>query len=164
MWRRLLTGQRAADELLDGRAYVSAAAMLLAYGRRIAFHYLWKWSWAILLAAGAAGAAVWAAVTYAPTGAERVAAVLASAAGFLGVSWVGARATLGRALQQAESALWDAEVTAAIGKAATMTPQKLTRRSRLATSAAQGRRDDDVGLEPDDDPERRGEPLEAGAH
>ena len=46
MWRRLLTGQQAADrQLLDGRAYVGAAARLLANGRRLVFHYLWKWSW-----------------------------------------------------------------------------------------------------------------------
>jgi hypothetical protein len=124
LWRRLLTGEQAAGELLDGRAYVGAAASLLANSRRIAFHYLWKWSWAILLAAGATTAAVWAAVSYAPAGTDRVAAVLVAAAGFLGVSWAGVRATLGTALQQAESALWEAEVVAAIGKAATIIPEK----------------------------------------
>jgi hypothetical protein len=124
LWRRLLTGEQAAGHLLDGRAYAGAAASLLANSRRIAFHYLWKWSWAILLAAGAAAAAIWAAVTYAPAGTDRVAAVLVSAAGFLGVSWAGAKATLGTALRQAETAIWAAEVAAAIGKAATITPEK----------------------------------------
>jgi hypothetical protein len=124
LWRRLLTGEQAADKLLDGRAYVGAAAGLLANSRRIAFHYLWKWSWAILLVAGAAAAAVLAAVTYAPSGTDRMAAVLVSAAGFLGVSWTGARATLGTALRQAESAMWEAEVVAAIGRAATTIPTK----------------------------------------
>jgi hypothetical protein len=124
MWRRLLAGQQAADQLLDGRAYVGAAASLLANGRRIAFRYLWKWLWAILLAAGVAAAATWAAVTYAPAGTDRVTAVLVSAAGFLGVSWAGVRATLGRALRQAESAMWEAEVVAAIGTAATITPKR----------------------------------------
>jgi hypothetical protein len=38
------------------------------------------------------------------------------------VSWAGVRATLGRALLTAETAIWDAEVIAAIGKAATITP------------------------------------------
>jgi hypothetical protein len=37
VWRRLLTGQQAADQLLDGRAYAGAAASLLANGRRLAF-------------------------------------------------------------------------------------------------------------------------------
>ena len=60
----------------------------------------------------------------APAGTARLTAVLFSAAGFLGVSWAGVRATLGRALQQAESALWKAEVLSAIGKAATIIPKK----------------------------------------
>jgi hypothetical protein len=123
MWRRLLTGEQAADQLLDGRAYVGAAARLLANARRLAFRYLWKWLWAVLLAVGAVGTSVWAALTYAPAGTARVAAVLVSAAGFLGVSWAGIHATLGRALRQAESAIWQAEVVAAIGKAATITPK-----------------------------------------
>jgi hypothetical protein len=124
MWRRLLTGEQAAEQLLDARAYVGAAANLLSSARRIAFHYLWKWSWAILLAGGLFAAALWAAVTYAPTGTARLTAVLFSAAGFLGVSWAGVRATLGCAMRQAESALWNAEVLSAIGRAATIIPRK----------------------------------------
>jgi hypothetical protein len=122
LWRRLLTGEQAADQLLDGRAYAGAAARLLANGRRIVFHYLWKWSWAILLTSGAAAAVIWAAVTYAPAGTDRLTAVLVSVVGFLSVSWAGVRATLGRALLTAETAIWEAEVIAAIGKAATITP------------------------------------------
>jgi hypothetical protein len=124
LWRRLLAGQQAADQLLDGRAYVGAAASLLANGRRLAFYYMWKWSWAILIALGAVGGAIWAALTYAPAGTDRVIAVLISAAGFLGLSWAGVRATLGRAVRQAEHAMWEAEVVAAIGKAATIGPEK----------------------------------------
>jgi hypothetical protein len=124
LWRRLLTGQQAADQLLDGRAYVGAAASLLANGRLLAFRYMWKWSWAILIAVVAVGAAIWAALTYAPAGTDRVIAVLVSAAGFLGLSWAGVRATLGRAVRQAEHAMWEAEVVAAIGKAATIGPKK----------------------------------------
>jgi hypothetical protein len=124
VWRRLLTGQQEAGQLLDGRAYVGAAASLLANGRRLAFHYVWKWSWAILAAVVAAGAAVWAALTYAPSGTDRVVAVLVSAAGFASLSWAGVRATLGRAVRQAEHAMWDAEVVAAIGKAATIVPDR----------------------------------------
>jgi len=80
-------GQQAADQLLDGRAYVGAAASLLANGRRLAFRYAWKWSWAILAAAAAVAAAIWAALTYAPSGTDRVVAVLVSAAGFASLSW-----------------------------------------------------------------------------
>jgi hypothetical protein len=123
VWRRLLTGEQAADQLLDRRAYVGAAASLLANGRSLAFRFLWKWLWAILLVAAGAGASVWFAAIYAPAGTGRVAAILVSAAGFLGVSWAGIRATLGRAMRQAESAMWEAEVVAAIGRAATIVPK-----------------------------------------
>jgi hypothetical protein len=109
--------------LLDAGAYVGAAANLLANARRIVFHYLWKWLWAIVLAVAALTAAVWAAVTYAPAGTARVTAILVSVAGFLGVSWTGIRATLGQALGQAENAMWEAEVVAAIGRAATIIPK-----------------------------------------
>lgn len=40
----------------------------------------------------------------------------------LGASWLGVRATLGRALRQAEGALWEAEVAAAIAEAAAVRP------------------------------------------
>ena len=133
VWRRLLTGQQAADQLLDGRAYVGAAASLLANGRRLAFHYVWKWSWAILTAAAAVAATVWAALTYAPSGTDRVVAVLLSAAGFASLSWAGVRATLGRAVRQAEHAMWDAEVVAAIGKAATIVPDHNEARARCVS-------------------------------
>jgi hypothetical protein len=159
LWRRLLTGEQAADQLLDERAYESAGAMLLANARRLAFHYLWKWAWAILLATAAAGAAVWAAVTYAPAGAERTSAVLFSAASFLGISWVGARATFGRALRQAESALWQAEVAAAIGKAATLTPTNGKKRTELAAPAARSEHDNASRPATDEDPASSGHPL-----
>jgi hypothetical protein len=73
VWRRLLTGEQPADHLLDAKAYVSAAAHLLGKARRLTFHYLWKWSWAIVPALAAVGTAVWASVTYAPAGTGRVA-------------------------------------------------------------------------------------------
>jgi hypothetical protein len=123
IWRRLLTGEQRPEQLLDRQAYIGAATKLLAAAWRIGLHYLWKWSWAIVLVAGASGAAVWAALTYAPGPTSRVATVVVSAAGFLGVSWLSVRATLGRALRQAEGALWETEVTAAIAKAAATTPK-----------------------------------------
>lgn len=123
VWRRLLTGEQSPDQLLDRQAYIGAAAKLLAAGRRMGLHYLWKWSWSILLAAVAAGVVVWAALAYAPGTASRITTVALSAGGFVGLSWLGVRATLGRAIRQAESALWEAEVTAAAAKAAATTPE-----------------------------------------
>lgn len=97
IWRRLLAGGQRPDQLLDRKAYIGAAARLLAAARRIALYYLQKWSWPILLAAGIVGAAIWAALTYAPEGTSRITTVVISAAGFLGISWLSVRATLGSA-------------------------------------------------------------------
>src|SRR5450756_222864 len=129
IWRRLLTGEQQPDQLLDRQAYIGAATKLLVAGWHIGLRYLWKWSWSILLAAAAVGAAVWTALAYAPDSTNRAATVVVSAAGFLGISWLSVWATLGRALRQTESALWEAEVAAAIAKAATTTPKKLRQRA-----------------------------------
>lgn len=66
IWRRLLTGEQRPYELLDSQAYVGAAIRLLGAAWRVGRHHLWRWSWAIVLAAGAVGAAVWAPLAYAP--------------------------------------------------------------------------------------------------
>jgi hypothetical protein len=121
IWRRLLTGEQRPEELLDSQAYVGAAIGLLGAAWRVGRHYLLKWAWAVVLLVAVAGAAVWAPLFYAPAGTSRVAAVVVPAAGVLGISWLGVRATLGRALRQAEGALWQAEVTAAIAKVAATT-------------------------------------------
>lgn len=66
VWRRLLTGEQRPEQLLDRQAYIGAATKLLTAALHIGLHYLWKWSWSVFLAAGAVGAAVWAALTYGP--------------------------------------------------------------------------------------------------
>jgi hypothetical protein len=132
IWRRLLTGEQRPDQLLDRQAYIGAATKLLGTAWRIGIHYAWRWSWSIVLAGSAVAAIAWVALTYAPGGTSRAAAAVVSAAGFLGVSWLSVRATLGRALRQAESALWEAEVTAAIARAATTTPKSRPRRATPA--------------------------------
>jgi hypothetical protein len=74
----------------------------------------------LLLAA--TGAAIWAALTYAPAGAGRVVTVLVSAGAAIGLSWRGVGATLGKALDRVEAELWASEVTAAAQRAATYAP------------------------------------------
>lgn len=122
MWRRLLAGDVAGKALLESDDYVAAGERLLQSGRKIAGRFLVRW-WPDLLAIAVVTAvALWAAVMYAPAGSTRVAAVLVSAAGALGVSWKTVSATLGKALTQAEASLWDSEVVVAIGQAATIHP------------------------------------------
>lgn len=122
LWRRLLTGDKDPMQLLGAPDYVAAAEGLLQRGRQIARHFLWRWWPVIALFAAGTAAAIWAAVTYAPAGSGRLAAVLISAAAAAGLSWKGLGATLGKALDKTQPALWDSEVNAAINRAATLGP------------------------------------------
>jgi hypothetical protein len=122
LWRRLLTGDKDPMQLLGAQEYVAAAEGLLQSGRQIARHFLWRWWPVIAVFAGGTAAAIWAAVTYAPAGSGRLTAVLISAAAAAGLSWKGLGATLGKALDKTQSALWDSEVNAAINRAAIIGP------------------------------------------
>lgn len=122
IWRRLMAGEVAGKTLLRSDDYVAAGERLLRSGRKIAGRFIIRWWPGLLAIAVVTAAALWAAVTYAPAGSTRVAAVLVSAAGALGVSWKTVSATLGKALNQAEASLWDSEVIVAIGQAATIHP------------------------------------------
>ncbi|OIQ94688.1 hypothetical protein GALL_233460 [mine drainage metagenome] len=122
MWRRLLTGEKAAETLPDAKAYRDAATEMLRNTRRMFFRFLWKWSLIALIAVAAAAGAIMLSVTHAPAGTDRLTSVVISVAGFLGVSWTGIAATFGRVMRKAEQSLWEAEVEAAIGRAATVQP------------------------------------------
>jgi hypothetical protein len=124
MWRRLLTGEKDPVQLLGSTDYVAAGEQLLQRGRQIARHFLWHWWPVITVFIALTAAAIWAAVTYAPAGSSRVAAVLVSATAAIGLSWKGVGATLGKALDKAETALWDSEVDAATARAATLLPPR----------------------------------------
>lgn len=117
-----MAGEVAGKTLLRSDDYVAAGERLLRSGRKIAGRFIIRWWPGLLAIAVVTAAALWAAVTYAPAGSTRVAAVLVSAAGALGVSWKTVSATLGKALNQAEASLWDSEVIVAIGQAATIHP------------------------------------------
>lgn len=124
MWRRLLTGEKDPVQLLGSDDYVAAGEQLLQRGRQIARHFLLHWWPVITVFTALTAAAIWTAVTYAPAGSSRVAAVLVSATAAIGLSWKGIGATLGKALDKAETALWDSEVDAATARAATLTPPR----------------------------------------
>jgi hypothetical protein len=128
MWRRLLAGEKDPNSLLGPHDYVAAAHGLLRRARAIAWRFLCAWWFAVLLVLLVAAAGIWAAVTYAPTGTDRVVAVLVSVAGALGVSWKGVGASLGQTLRRVEAALWAAEVDEALGRAATVLPGRPRRR------------------------------------
>jgi len=126
MWRRLLAGEKDPTTLLRPDDYVEAAERLVVGIRKIAGHFLWSWIYPIIVFAALVGISVWVAVAFAPAGSARVAAVLVSAAGALGLSWKGVEGTLGKAVSQAESVLWNAEVSTGVVKAATILPPTRT--------------------------------------
>jgi hypothetical protein len=132
VWRRLLAGEKDPSQLLQSDDYVKAGEFLLKHGRQIVLHYLRRYWLVPVLIFVAVVSAAWAAISFAPAGAARVTAVVFSAAAALGL-WRGLAATLGKALDKAESALWDSEVRAATGRAATITPA-----SRATTQAPPG--------------------------
>jgi hypothetical protein len=122
MWRRLLSGEKEPMQLLGPDDYVAAGERLLQRGRQITRRFLRK-RWPVIVAFIAATAgAILLALTYAPAGSGRLAAVLVSAAAALGLSWKGVGATLGKALSQAEASLWASEVDVATGRTATILP------------------------------------------
>jgi hypothetical protein len=122
LWRRLLSGEMEPVQLLGPEDYVEAGERLLQRGLEITARYVRRW-WPVITAfITATGAAIWTAVTYAPAGTDRVTAVIVSAAAALGVSWKGLGATLGKALNQTENALWASEVNVAVQNAATILP------------------------------------------
>ena len=109
-------------QLLSSQDYIAAGERLLQRGLGITGRYLRSW-WPAIAAFGiATGAVIWAAVTYAPAGTDRVTAVIVSSAAALGLSWKGLGATLGKALTQAEATRWESEVDIAVEKAATLIP------------------------------------------
>lgn len=132
MWRRLLSGEKDPMQLLGPADYVTAGERLIQRGRQIARRFLWKWSPVIAMFIAASGGAIWAALTYAPAGTARLAAVLVSGTAALGLSWKGVGATLGKALNQAEAALWASEVDVATGQAATILPRRQRKTGRAA--------------------------------
>ena len=127
MWRRLLTGEKDPVQLLGSGDYVAAGERLLQRGRQIARHFLWHWWPVIAVFIAITAAAIWTAITYAPAGSSRVAAVLVSAVAAIGLSWKGIGATLGKTLDKAETALWDSEVDTATALAATTLPPRQPR-------------------------------------
>ncbi len=128
VWRRLLSGEKDPMHMVNSGDYVQAGALLLRRCRQIAWHFLWKWFPVIAGVLAGLGVAIWAAVTYAPAGTDRVAAVLVSAVAALGLAVKGTGATLGWTISQAGTELWAAELKAAVGRAATFLPPRPRRR------------------------------------
>jgi len=82
--------------------------LLVRRARAITFTFLGEWKASVAALVIVSGAVVWAALTYAPSGTDRVVAVIVTLAGTLGISWKSVGASLGKTLMRAEAAVWAA--------------------------------------------------------
>ncbi|HEY7143324.1 MAG TPA: hypothetical protein VH637_03685 [Streptosporangiaceae bacterium] len=128
-WRRLLSGEILARDLLSADSYRKAASDYLGRIGRLVWSFVRRFWLAVIIVLGGTGAIVWTIVAYAPGGAASVAALIATAAGSLGVSWKTVGSTLGKVATQAEQPLWNAEVVEAIVVATFIPPVEMKDRA-----------------------------------
>jgi hypothetical protein len=131
-WRRLLSGEILALDLLSEDDYRAAAADLFSRLRGMVGSFVRRFWPVIAVISVATAAVIWAIVAFATAGLATIVALIATGAGSLGVSWKTISATLGKVASKAEDPLWDAEVTQALIVAATIAPQELDRKKILA--------------------------------
>ena len=131
IWRELLTGEKAARDILSLPDYLAA-------GRRAAMRVITRFWWAILLAPlGAAGIVYVAAHLHGIPPLLRLAGTIAWLAGAAGLSLKGAGALLGPGLTGAEGWLWQTELDGSVAVAATWLPRGA--KAHLAGGGAIGR-------------------------
>ncbi len=136
IWRALLSGEEKPTDLLRTGDYLNAASGLLRQTLGFAGRFLKRYGLVLVIVLAAlVGAVVGVALlayslthSFSPTsttnkttGTSTVPAILGGLSA-LGFSWAGLRATLGRALTQAESPLWQTVVSRAVGDAAVRLP------------------------------------------
>ncbi len=131
-WRRLLSGEILAMDLLSADDYRAAAADLFSRLRGLVGSFARRFWPVIGIISAATGAVVWAIVTYAAGGVATIVALIATAAGSLGVSWKTIGSTLGKVASKTEGPLWDAEITESLVIAATIPPQEMDRKAMSA--------------------------------
>ena len=119
LWRRLLCGEKLALDLLTAEDYKGAGDQVTKRFLGLVRSYAWSWKWVILLFLLVTGGLAAVIILFAHGSTATIAALIATAAGSLGVSWKTVASTLGRVTQKAEGPLWDSEVNEAIVIAAT---------------------------------------------
>jgi hypothetical protein len=131
-WRRLLSGEIFASDLLVADNYRRAANNTLGRIARLAWGFVQRFWPVIALVLGGTGAVIWTILTYAPAGGASVAAVIATVAASLGVSWKSIGSTLGKVAAMAEEPLWNAEIREAIVVATFIPPVEMNSRDIAA--------------------------------
>jgi hypothetical protein len=138
IWRRILSGEILAEDLLTAESYRQAAIRLLGRLRSLTVGFLKRWWGLVLFLLLLVGVPVWAIVTYEPTDAIAIAALIATGAGALGISWKTVTSTLGKVSSKAEGPLWDAEVLQSIVVATTVIPSDPRVRATVLASPRGG--------------------------
>lgn len=146
IWRELLTGEKAARDILSMSDYLTAARQVAMHVLASLRRFWWLIGLAVFVSAG-----VIVAVSYLnnipPT--VRLIVNLAWLAGVLGVSLRGTGALLGIALRDVEGWLWQAELDESVATAATRLPPPATH--RRATGGSVG----ELSIHPDRSAEQR---------
>lgn len=141
LWRAVLSGEKNAEDMLNGDDYRRAAGNLLSGAHRS----LLRSSAPFLVAAAVGTAVVVAAVLWFVTaGAARTVTAIGAAAGALGITWKSASAILQRAAKALEQPLWGAALNAAIAEAVTYLPpgdafkDRLLKKTPICLRAVEG--------------------------
>lgn len=135
LWRAVLSGEKDCVDLLSGDDYVRAADRLLGHLRRLLLGFLrrfWITTWLLAVLV----VVIAATLVFVHT-ASRVAAVVLTAAGAIGLTWKSAASGLGRVLGQVQRPLWESELDTAVADAITRLPRerRTADRSRAPASS-----------------------------
>lgn len=116
-WRSVLTGEKAARDLLTPQTYIQAGEQLLANAAQMAWGFAKKFSVALLAAGLLLGGGIYILLQGANGG--NIVGGLTAIAASLGITWKTATPTLTNLAQELADPLWGAELDAAITTAVT---------------------------------------------
>ncbi|MFI4985300.1 MAG: hypothetical protein ACHQAV_04845 [Solirubrobacterales bacterium] len=123
LWRDLLTGEKAGEDMLSPSDYLDAGGRMMKSTGSLARSFV-RQHWRLLALGIIITLAVIAGLLLSSTGAgSKVAGSIAAGAAALGVSWSAVRASLGKTLAKVEQPLWQAELDTAIAEAITVIPK-----------------------------------------
>lgn len=122
LWRAVLSGEKDGVDLLSGDDYVRAADRLLGQLRRLLLGFLRRF-WVATSVLVVLVLVVTATLAFVHT-AFRVAVVVLTAAGAIGLTWKSAASGLGRVLGHVQRPLWQTELDTAVADAITGLPRE----------------------------------------
>ncbi|MGD0452211.1 MAG: metallophosphoesterase [Solirubrobacteraceae bacterium] len=116
-WRAILTGEKAARDLLTTTSYIQAAEQLLADAAHVGFGFMKKFWWALLIAAMLLAGGIY--LLTRGNGGGNLIGGIAGIAASLGITWKTATPALTNVAEKLGTPLWGAELDTAIATAVT---------------------------------------------